>query len=275
MTRPAEETIEGGGGRLFVRSWRPQTAARGVVAICHGFNAHSGHYQWAADQFTAAGLAVYALDLRGRGRSEGERFYVGTADDYVDDLARLISLAHAREPGLSIHLLGHSAGGVISALYALEHPGEIAGFICEDFAYQVPAPDFALAVLKGVAHLAPHAGAFALNNADFSRDPEHVKAMNEDLLIAHEKQPFQTVAALVHADERLKKDFPRITLPLLILHGAADKATKPSGSKEFYANAGSTDKTLKIYEGRYHDMLNDLGREEVMGDIVGWITARL
>jgi acylglycerol lipase len=86
---------------------------------------------------------------------------------------------------------------------------------------------------------------------------------------------FQTVAALVRADERLKKEFPKITLPLLIIHGAADKATRPSGSREFYEHAGATDKTLKIYDGRYHNTLNDLGREEVMGDIIGWIDARL
>ena len=99
--------------------------------------------------------------------------------------------------------------------------------------------------------------------------------MNEDPLIAHETQPTRTMAALVRADERLKKEFPLITLPLLILHGSVDQNTKPSGSQHFYDTAGSVDKTLKIYEGGFHDLLNDLDKRVVMQDIQNWIGARL
>jgi acylglycerol lipase len=114
-----------------------------------------------------------------------------------------------------------------------------------------------------------------LKNEDFSRNPAVVKAMNEDPLIAHEAQPTRTVAELVRADERLKREFPSITLPILILHGTEDKVTKPAGSQLFYDTAGSADKTLKLYEGHAHDLLNDLDREKVMGDIVGWVNAHL
>ena len=99
--------------------------------------------------------------------------------------------------------------------------------------------------------------------------------MNADPLIAHETQPTRTLAAMVRADERLKRGFPLVTLPVLILHGGADKATKPSGSQLFYDTAGSKDKTLKLYEGHVHDLLNDLGKEAVMADIRVWIEARL
>src|SRR5439155_4946846 len=87
--------------------------------------------------------------------------------------------------------------------------------------------------------------------------------------------PTQTVAAMVRADERLKKEFPLITLPVLILHGTLDKATKPSGSQFFYDTAGSRDKTLKLYDGHFHDLLNDIDKEVVMADITRWIDARL
>jgi alpha-beta hydrolase superfamily lysophospholipase len=80
---------------------------------------------------------------------------------------------------------------------------------------------------------------------------------------------------MVRADERLKKEFPLITLPLLILHGTADKATKPSGSQLFYDTAGSRDKTLKLYEGAFHDLLNDTDKDRVMSDIKRWIDAHL
>jgi acylglycerol lipase len=265
----------GDGLSVFFRSWRPTTTPRGVVVIVHGFNAHSGYYAWAAEQLVIAGLAVDALDLRGRGKSDGERFYVETFADYVGDVSRFVTLVKGREPGLPVFLLGHSAGGVVACLYSLDHQQELAGLVCESFAFQVPAPDFALAVLKGLSHVAPHAHVLHLKNEDFSRDVNVVATMNADPLIAHETQPTNTVAELVRSDERLKKEFEHITLPVLILHGTADKAARPAGSQLFFDKVGSVDKTLRFYDGGFHDLLNDLGKEEVIGDITAWIAARV
>jgi acylglycerol lipase len=271
-----EETFTGAGGlNIFFRSWRPNGNARGVVVIVPGFNSHSGYYDWVAQELTASGLAVYAVDLRGRGRSDGERFYVQTFADYVGDAAAIVTLAKSREPGLPLFLLGHSAGGVVASIYALENQRELAGLISESIAHQVPAPDFALAVFKGLSHVAPHAHILRLKNEDFSRDPKVVQVMNDDPLIANETQPTQTLAEMVRADERLKEEFPLFTLPLLILHGTSDKATRPSGSQLFYDTAGSGDKTLKFYEGAFHDLLNDSDKQVVMSDIQSWIDARL
>ena len=271
-----EERIDGANGlQIFVKSWRPNGTIRGVVAICHGVNSHSGYYGWAAEQLVQSGLAVYALDLHGRGKSDGERFYLEKIGDYVADVDAVVSLAKSREPGLPLFLLGHSAGGVVSCVYTLEHQAKLAGLICESFAFQVAAPDFALAVVKGFSHLAPHAHVLRLKNEEFSRNPAVVQAMNDDPLIANEVQPTLTVAELVRADERLKQEFPLITLPVLILHGTADKVTNPNGSQLFYDTAGSADKTLKLYEGHVHDLLNDVDKERVMADINAWIDARL
>ena len=264
-----------GGYRIFYRGWRPAGTPRAVVVIVPGFNSHSGYYGWVAEQLVAQGLAAYALDLRGRGHSDGERFYVEKIADYVSEVADFVALVKSREPGLAVFLLGHSAGGVVSCLYALEQQAGLAGLVCESFAYQTPAPEFALAVLKGLAHVAPHAHVLHLKNEDFSRDPQAVAVMNADPLIAHETQPTQTVAELVRADERLQREFPQITLPVFILHGTADKATKPAGSQFFYDTAGSKDKTLKLYVGHVHDLLNDVGKETVMADINAWIAARI
>jgi acylglycerol lipase len=276
MANATEESFEGIGGlRIFTRAWRPAVQARAVVVISPGFNSHSGYYFWVAEQLVADGYAVYAIDHRGRGKSDGERFFVKKFSDYTGDLAAFMTTVKGREAGVPVFLLGHSAGGVIACNYALDHQDQLAGLICESFAYQVPAPDFALAVLKGLSHLAPHAHVLKLKNEDFSRDPKVVATMNADPLIANESQPTETVAEMVRADERLKKEFGNITLPVLILHGTSDKATKPSGSKEFHETAGSKDKTLKLYDGHYHDLLNDVGKEQVMNDIKTWIAARL
>ena len=260
---------------IFFRSLRPKQEPRAVVVIVPGFNAHSGYYAWVAEQLVATGLAVYAVDLRGRGNSDGERFYVNDFEDYVSDVASVVALAKSREPGLPLFLLGHSAGGVVSCLYTLEHQPEIAGLICESFAFQLPAPDFVLAVFKGISHLAPHAHILHLKNETFSRDPNVVQALNDDPLVGQETQPSQTMAAMVRADERVKQGFPLITLPVLILHGTLDKNAKPTGSQLFYDMAGSADKTLKLYEGSFHDLLNDLDKEVVMADIKNWLNAQL
>jgi acylglycerol lipase len=275
MPTSGEQYVQGAAGRLFVRTWQPDISRRAVVAICHGFNSHSGMYGWCGEQFAQHGISTYALDLRGRGKSDGERCYVERFEDYVDDLDALVRFAQSREPRLPVFLLGHSAGGVTACLHVLDRPDMVSGFICEDFAFEVPAPDIALAVLKGISHLAPHAHALTLKNADFSRDPVILKAMNDDPLIGNESQPFATMAALVRADQRLKREFSRITLPLLIIHGTADRAAKPSGSQHFYERAGSKDRTIRMYEGRYHDPLNDLGRIEVFAEILAWVEARL
>jgi acylglycerol lipase len=271
-----ESSFTGVGGlKIFTRSWQPDGMPRGVMVIVHGFNSHSGQYLWAADQFTKNGLAVYALDLRGRGRSEGERFYVEKIEDFTDDVETLVKTAKSENPGLPVFMLGHSAGGVTACVYALDHQSEIDGLICESFAYELPVPDIALTFLKGLSYITPHTHVFSLNNKDFSRDPKVVEEMNNDILIKGESQPAQTAKVMINASARLKEEFPSIKIPVMILHGTEDKATKPSGSRHFFDAAGSADKTMKLYEGHFHDLLNDTDKEVVMKDIQNWIDERV
>jgi acylglycerol lipase len=263
-----------GGLRIHMRSWASQGAPRAVVVICHGVNSHGGQYLWTGEQLAAAGFAAYAVDLRGRGRSEGERFYVEDIAEYVADVRGLIAIARERHPTLPLYLLGHSAGGVVSCALALDHQDEIDGLICESFAFQVPAPGFVLTAIKGpqprrasarsadLAHegLHPRSGGpegARGGSADQGRDPA-----GDDRRRARPRR--RAAARLLRADH-----------PLLIMHGTDDKATVCRGSEYFYEHAGSPDKTLKLYQGHYHDLLNDLGKEAVLADIVGWIDARL
>jgi len=271
-----EEWLEREGGpRIFTRYWPPAEPVRASLVICHGVNSHSGQYLRAGAEFAARGLAVTALDLRGRGRSEGERFYTESVSDYVADLSLAIERARARYPDLPLYLLGHSAGGVTAVSYALDYQDRLSGLICESFAFRVFAPNFVLKLLEGASHFVPHAHVLRLKMEDFSRDPDWVAQLVADPLTLDEVQPVQTVAALARAGERFEREFGRITLPLLIMHGTADKATRPDGSEQFFAEAGSADKQLKLYPDYYHDLLNDLGRELVMEDIARWIDARL
>lgn len=274
-SQATELWLDGTGGRIFVRHWEPASEPKASLVICHGVNSHGGQYVRAGQGFAARGFAVTALDLRGRGKSDGERFYVESISDYVSDLSQAIEFARSEHPALPLYLLGHSAGGVTSVAYAIDYQERISGLICESFAFRVFAPSFALKLLEGASHVLPHAHVLKLKMEDFSRDPEWVATLNADPLTLDEVQPVSTVAAFARAGEWFEREFGRITLPLLIMHGTADKATRPDGSEQFFREAGSDDKTLKLYEGHYHDLLNDFGREQVLDDIVRWIEDRL
>jgi len=271
-----ESSFEGVGGlKIATRSWQPEGSPRAVMILVHGFNAHSGYMVWPGEQFSAKGFATYALDLRGRGKSEGERFYVEELSDYLGDIDKLVEIARAENPGLPVYVLGHSAGGVISSNYVFEHQDKIAGLICESFAFDVGLPHLVKLALEGVGYLLPHVHVFSLNNADFSRDAAHVERMNNDPLIAKESQPAETARVLLLAADTLKERMPEFKVPVLIIHGTEDKATRPEGSQYFYDHAGSTDKTLKLYEGHFHDLLADVDKEIVMNDILAWLDARI
>jgi alpha-beta hydrolase superfamily lysophospholipase len=275
-TFPAtEEWLDGTGGGIFTRHWEPEGNPKANLVLCHGVNSHGGQYIRAGEEFASRGFAVTALDLRGRGKSDGERFYIESIDEYVSDVSLAIEQARAKHPDLPLYLLGHSAGGVTSTTYALDYQDRIDGLVCESFAFRVFAPNLALKLLEGASHVLPHAHVLRLKMEDFSRDPDWVAQLNADPLTLDEVQPVSTVAAFARAGERFEREFAKITLPVLILHGTEDKATRPDGSEEFFNNAGSTDKTLKLYEGYYHDLLNDLGRETVFEDIDAWIRERL
>lgn len=271
-----ESSFEGVGGiKIATRSWQPEGSPRAVMILVHGFNAHSGYMEWPGEQFSTNGFASYALDHRGRGNSEGERFYVEEFSDYLSDLDKLVNIARSENPGLPVFLLGHSAGGVIATSYAFEHQDQIAGLVCESFAFDVGLPHLVSLALQGLSHLTPHLHVFSLNNADFSRDPAHVERMNNDPLIAKESQPAETASEMLKAAERLKENMPEFKVPVFIIHGTEDKATRPAGSQYFYDNAGSTDKTLKLYEGHFHDLFADVDKEIVMADVQNWLNERL
>jgi acylglycerol lipase len=260
---------------IAFRIFRPDAAPRAVVAISHGFKAHGGLYGWTGEELVKNGFAAYAIDHRGHGNSGGERYEAGDVAEFLSDLDQFIDIVRQREPGVPVFLLGHSAGGVMGALYCLDHQDKLAGFICESYAFGVYAPELAVAALKGLSHIAPHLHVLDLKNELFSRDPAVVAALDHDPLIPNMRYPARTVVAMVRGTERLAAEFATITLPLFILHGSADRVTEPAGSERFYREAGSKDKRLEIYQDYFHDLLADTGRERPMGDILQWIRARL
>ncbi|TWR26327.1 lysophospholipase [Mucilaginibacter pallidiroseus] len=263
------------GQHVYYRNWVPEGKPKGIILIIHGLNSHGGYYQNFAAQLRENGFEVYAIDLAGRGRSEGERYYIADYHDVFADIDLLMNIASSACPLKPIFLFGHSAGGVFASAYAIENQSKLQGLISESFAFKIPAPAFALAAIKFLARIIPHTRLVKLNNEDFSRDSSVVLKMDKDPLLENEKQPAKTMQQLLLAAEYLKKGMPAIKLPILILHGTADKATEPAGSEYFVEHASSADKQLNLYEGHYHDLLNDKYNGIVSRDILLWLNQRV
>ncbi|MFE8603551.1 alpha/beta hydrolase [Archangium violaceum] len=270
------ELLEGARGtHLFQQWWRPEgQPPRAVVVVVHGLKDHGSRYEELARRLVAKNFAVYAMDLRGHAHSEGPRVDVGTFDDYIEDLGAVLERVREREPGLPVFLFGHSMGGMIVTRYTLEHSAQLAGLITHAPALKVDAPGIQVASVKFISALSPNAGLFQPNLDDYSRDPQVVSATKADPLIYQSAAPVHTASELLRAIERTDARMEDITLPVLILHGTADKLTSAEGSKELYRRARSTDKTLKLYPGLFHDLVHEPEKETVLTDITAWLEAR-
>ena len=265
-----------GGLSLFRQSWRPAGPARAVLINIHGLGDHSGLYPALVEHFTARGMAVYAADLRGNGRSAGQRGYVERWDEYRDDLARFVALVLQEEPGRPVFLLGNSLGGLIVLDYVLHQSEGIRGVIAASpplGRVGVPAPLMALGrILSRVwPRFSVRTG---LDLSGLARDPVVLETVLADPLF-HRVGTARLSTEVVAAISRVQAAAPRFPLPLLVVHGSADRLVPPDGSRAFVARVGHPDKELREYSGAYHVLFADLDRERVLTDVERWIVARL
>ena len=252
----------------------PAAAPRGAVVIVHGLKDHSSRYDGFARRVVAEGFAVHAFDLRGHGRSEGVRVAIDDFSEYLDDLAVELVRVRAREPGVPVFLMGHSMGGAIVTLFALERRPAVSGLVLSAAALAVDASAITVGGTKAVAAISPDAGVFQLDLDDFSRDPAVVAENRADPLVYQDAAPARTAALLIGAIDTIGEREGELDVPVLALHGDADHVTPPEGSRELVRRARTRDKTLKTYPGLVHDLLHEPERETVVRDIVAWLDAR-
>ena len=263
-----------GGVDLFWQAWLP-AEARAVVVIAHGAGEHSRRYEHVARRLVDAGYAVYALDHRGHGLSKGRRALVDRMDRVIADVRTLVGRAASENPGRPLFLLGHSMGGTIGIAFAARHQEELAGLALSGPVAVLEAASPALRVVASVlSTLTPGLGVFAVDASLVSRDPEVVRAYREDPLVFHGKLPARTVAELAAAVGRFPAEVPRIRLPLLVMHGTKDALAPVAGATMVHERAASGDKTLRLYEGLYHEILNEPERQTVLDDLLSWLDDR-
>ncbi|MGZ4214901.1 MAG: alpha/beta hydrolase [Solirubrobacteraceae bacterium] len=277
MTAQRESSFAGTGGvEIFWRAWLPDGDPGAVVVIAHGAGEHSGRYTHVAQRLVDEGYAVYAIEHRGHGRSQGPRALIDRIDNAVADLDGLVLLASDPHPGAPVFLLGHSMGGTIALSYALAHQERLAGLVLSGplaALETVPAPMRMTA--RTLSVLAPRTPLIAIDSSLVSRDPAVVSDYRSDPLVHHGKLPARTVVELAGAIEAFPGAVGAITVPTLIMYGTDDGLCPPQGSVMLSERIGSPDKTLKAYQGLYHEILCEPERDQVLDDLCSWLSARV
>jgi acylglycerol lipase len=272
-----DESFSGARGlRIHVRTWLPAVPPVGVVVIAHGFAEHGGRYAAVAERLVAAGIAVRAPDHRGHGLSEGKRTGIVRFADYVDDLSTVIAQARERWPSLHLVLLGHSMGGLIALDLAVRRTIPLEGLVLSaPAACPRAVSKFTLAIGRALSRVAPNTGVLRLPLNRISRDPAIVDAYNNDPLVFRTPIRARLGAEMLDAMDRVDAGLPSLRVPLLVMQGTADGLVDPGCGPHVYDRAGSIDKTLKMYDGLWHEIFNEPERDHVLDDLTAWLGTHL
>ncbi len=256
------------------RAWPASGVARAAVVISHGGGEHCGRYEHVAARLVAAGYPVWALDHRGHGLSGGERMRFSSVAPMAADLRTMVGIAAAEVPERRPFLLAHSMGAAIGLDYACDHQDELSGLVLSGALAALDQKTPVRLAARAMARVAPGRGIFRVDPETVSRDPAVVAGYDADPLNFHGSFPAESIVSLERVGMTFPKRLPSLTLPLLILHGADDKLTSPSGSRLVDELASSHDKTLRMYPGLRHEILNEPEREAILDEIVAWLIER-
>ncbi len=258
---------------IYYQCWLPESDPRAVLLIVHGLAEHGGRYMNVVNHFVPQGYAVYTLDHLGHGKSDGTRLYVDRFEDYAEPLTRYLDMLREWQPGKPIVLLGHSMGGLIAAYYLLDHQDAFVSAVISAPLVKLPSniSPATVTLARVISALLPRTRLTAVDASLVSRDPQVVQAYVNDPLVYTGKSTARLGAELFRAIERVQTEAARITLPVLLVQGSADGLVDPTGAPMLYEKISSPDKTIKIYDGLYHEVLNEPERDQVLSDIEQWL----
>ncbi len=273
--RHEDGTFSGWGGlTIYWQAWRVEAGPRAQIVVVHGAGDHSGRCARLAGELNELGFDVWALDHRGHGRSAGQRAIIDRLEHALADIDTLIDRVRATDDERPLFLLGHSYGGLIATIYALEHGERLDGLVLVAPALVADAASPLLrATGRLLSVLAPALPVYPVDPRAVSRDPAEVAAYRFDPLVHHRRLPVRTIAEAGVAIETLPERLPQLRLPLLVLHGSEDRIVPPAGGRLAYERAGSSDKALRLYAGFYHDLFKEPAgeRQRVLDDLVAWL----
>ena len=277
MTHQQSTLSSTSGCRIYTQNWQPSDEPKAILILVHGLAEHSNRYVGIANYFTEQGYAVYALDHEGHGHSQGLRGYINSFDDFLTTLDQYLDSIAKQHPGKKLFLVGHSMGGVISSAYLLEHQQKLAGCILSGAALatgDVISP-VQKVVLNTLSKILPKLPVLQLEANDVCHDPAVVEAYKNDPHVFTGKIRVRLITEILRTADRVLKNAEKISLPMLILHGGDDKMASPSGSEKLYAGISSSDKTLKIYPGLYHEIFLEPEKLDIYATIHTWLEQKI
>ncbi|MEA3308744.1 MAG: alpha/beta hydrolase [Chloroflexota bacterium] len=267
------------GLEFFQQRWLPSAKPRANLVVAHGLGEHSGRYRDFAAWFVSRGYAVHSYDHRGHGKSPGQRGHIDSWAEYREDLQDFVTLVRREFFQIPTFLVGHSMGGLMVLDYALHYPEGLQGVVSSGPAldYGEDVSRFLLFAARVLSRVTPRMKMASGLDADgLSRNQEVVKAYREDPLVHGWVSPrFVTVMGETMAVTLQNAGQWPADLPLFIIHGGADPICPPSGSLRFFEQVDAQDKSRRAYPGFLHESFNEIGREEVLGDVTAWLEARL
>lgn len=261
---------------LFYQAWYPSGTAKALLALVHGFGEHCDRYSTVTTALTEAGYAVFGFDNQGHGRSEGQRGHIDRWQDYRHNVRAFLAQVRHHEPSLPLFVLGHSLGGLIVLDFALHSSQGLMGIVVSGPPIRPVgiAKPYLVAIARVLSGIWPR---FSMDVGagveSLSRDPAIVHQTEDDPL-THSVATVRWGTECLVAIASVRRHIDQLQVPILLIHGSADKVNDVKGSEEIFARI-TTDKTLKIYPGSYHEPHNDLDRSQVMNDVVDWLDSHL
>jgi len=273
-----EEKILGADGEALYRcGWIPEGTLRAQCTLLHGYAEHCHRYDALVRALNDAGVAVFGHDHKGHGRSAGRRSYITGFRSLVPDAVTTLRWAAERAPGVPRLLFGHSMGGALAALVAMEHAELVDLLMISSPSVKVSEDisPFLQKISGVVGTLLPLIPAARLDPELVSRDPEVVADYLADPLVYNGGVLARTGHSLLSTERLVLERANLLKTPFIVMHGSADGLAEPTGSQVLHERATSDDKTLKIYDGLYHEIFNEPEQAEVRADLLAWIEQRL
>ena len=269
-------TFQGAGKiELYYQSWHPQASAKAVVAVVHGHGGHSGIFTRLVEYLVTCDYIIYGFDLRGHGRSPGQRGYINSWAEYRADLAAFLQLVKTQESPLPLFLIGQSMGGTIVLDYLLRESPQLQGLILMSPALGLNVSPWRLLIGKMLSRIRPHFALKAgIDMSTGSRDSEVVAANAQDPL-RHRQGTARLATELLRTIDWVNAHAGDLQVSLLVLHGGGDRVTPIADSRTFVERATIADKEMREYPDSYHELHNDLNYLEVLADINNWLERHL
>ena len=262
---------------IYYQYWLPEGEPKAILLVAHGIAEHSGRYMNVVNHFVPAGYAVYGIDHIGHGKSDGKRGCVERFQDYTKTLRKYFSMIRGWQPEKPIFLVGHSMGGLISSAYLLEHQDELTGAVLSGPGIKVPDNISNAVIFAGkiLSLVMPKAGIIQLDAEGICRDPAVVDAYVNDPLVYTGKITARLGAEMLKTIQHVTGSATKIRLPIMIVQGGSDKLVDPRGAQLLYDSVSSEDKTIKIYDGLYHEVFNEPEHGQVLDDVKVWLESHL